>query len=144
MANMSLAKIMCLVCLGLIIQGCAHQSKSLYYWGQYEPMIYDMYLNPGKADLDTQILTLSELIEKAESYGKKVPPGIYAHLGMAHAQSGNIDAALDAFNAEKELYPESTVFLDGIINRSKLSSAVSTSSSSPRFIEQVDAQSQLP
>lgn len=105
--------------ISVLIQGCATQAN-LYYWGDYEHIIYDIYLNPGEADAQTQIYKLNQTIEVATNKGMKIPPGLFAHLGMVHAQIGNAALAKEALLQEKALYPESSTFVDGILTRSKL------------------------
>jgi hypothetical protein len=102
----------------LTATGCATRHDH-YYWGHYEPLLYDMYLRPGSADAPTQIDKLTADIEQANSLGKPVPPGVYAHLGFMYAIAGNIGKAEEAFNREKALYPESTVLLDGMMQRAR-------------------------
>ena len=118
--NITPSKHFALLVLILICQGCA-QKPDLYYWGSYEDLVYDIYLNPGEADVQTQIYKLNITIERAANQGKRVAPGIFAHLGMVHAQIGNADLAKEALLQEKALYPESSTFIDGILSRSNLS-----------------------
>jgi hypothetical protein len=106
----------------LLIQGCSTK-QDLYYWGEYQQVIQDIYLEPGKADVQTQIYKLNLTIERAENYGMKVPPGLFAHLGMVHAQIGNIELARESLLQEKALYPEASTFIDGILSRSNLGSS---------------------
>lgn len=98
--------------------GCATKQDH-YHWGQYESLIYAMYLHPGEADANTQIAKLSADIGEANSLGKPVPPGVYAHLGYMYAIAGQPDKAEDAFHQEKALYPESAVLLDGMMQRAR-------------------------
>jgi hypothetical protein len=98
--------------------GCATRHDH-YYWGHYEPLIYEMYLRPGSADAPTQIEKLTADIEQANSLGKPVPPGVYAQLGFMHAIAGNIARAESAFNMEKTNYPESAVLIDGMMQRAR-------------------------
>jgi len=107
-----------LVLAVLVITGCT-SSKSLYYWGSYEPILLDMYTAPGEADTLTQIEKLTNTIQRAQSQGMQVPPGLYAHLGMVYAQAGNPGLAIEAFNEEKNRYPESAHFIDGMLERAK-------------------------
>ncbi|MEC4678137.1 MAG: DUF4810 domain-containing protein, partial [Nitrospirota bacterium] len=79
----------------------------------------DMYFNPGKADTETQIVKLTEDIDKAYAAGKKVPPGLHAHLGYMYFLKGNTGSAHKAFEMEKTLFPESTTFINGILKRMK-------------------------
>ena len=97
------------------LNACA--SKDIYYWGRYEEFIYDMYVNPGKADPSTQVAKLTEDIDKARAAEKPVPPGVHAHLGFLYYQLGNLGSARQEFQTEKTLFPESTPFIDGILQR---------------------------
>jgi len=96
--------------------GCT-STKPLYYWGHYEDLVYDMYVHPGEADPATQVALLNEDIQKAESSNQPVAPGVHAHLGYMYYLQGDLDAAYAQFAAERELYPESAVFIDGMIDR---------------------------
>ena len=97
--------------------GCA--PKKMYYWGTYEDGIYSTYLKPGNISVPEEIQSLELQIEKASANGKSVPPGLHAHLGYLYATEGNQDAAVSHFEIEKIKFPESTVFIDGLIERMK-------------------------
>lgn len=97
------------------LSGCA--SPGLYYWGHYEDLIYDTYAKPGTADSGTQVAKLTEDIDKAHAEGKAVPPGVHAQLGYVYYQQGNLGGAEHEFQTEKQLFPESTVFIDGLLKR---------------------------
>ena len=100
--------------------GCAHlDQSSIFYWGDYEDMIYKMYAQPGSVNAQIQIQTLTRDIQQAANVNKKLAPGVYAHLGMMHAMQGNLLDALDALNMEKKLYPESSILIDGMIERAQ-------------------------
>ena len=87
----------------------------LYHWGHYEPLVYEMYAHPGKAEPAEQIDKLTADIATAQSKGHPVPPGVHAHLGYMYLQQGNAMAAREQFEIEKQLYPESTVFMDRLL-----------------------------
>lgn len=87
----------------------------LYRWGHYEGVLYDMYAHPGKADPATQIAKLSEDIQRAQDEGERVPPGVHAHLGYMYYLQGNAEAATRELRTEKELFPESAVFVDRLL-----------------------------
>ena len=78
-----------------------------------------MYLKPGNTSLTDQILQMEEQIEQADAEGKPVPPGLHAHLGYLYANDGDDEAAVIHFQREKEEFPESTDFIDGILQRIK-------------------------
>ena len=91
--------------------------RTLYYWGRYEDLVYDMYAKPGNADPGTQVAKLTEDIDKAHAEGKPVPPGVHAHLGYLYYQQGNLGGAQQEFQTEKTLFPESAAFIDGMLQR---------------------------
>lgn len=107
--------VLCLLTSGL--SGCATHSTSLYRWGEYENLIYSMYIEPGTADPRTQVNTLTADIQKAAAQGKAVPPGVHAHLGFMYALLGNTGLSQREFIEEKTLFPESAAFIDGMMNR---------------------------
>ena len=102
----------------VVLSGCA-TSKPMYYWGEYEDLVYSMYVEPGEADPGTQVIKLTEDIQKAHDSGLNVPPGVHAHLGYMQYLQGNTSLGLHEFEVEKELYPESAIFIDGLLERLK-------------------------
>ena len=113
----SLSRYAIIICL-CFISGCAaSSSKEIYYWGEYEQLIHDMYINPGQADAVMQVEKLTADIQKAESTGKQVPPGLYAHLAFMYAEQGKSEQAEAALLEEQKLYPESRIFIQGLIER---------------------------
>jgi hypothetical protein len=111
-----LALALALVALALC-EACAPRQGPVYRWGRYEDLVYDMYARPGKTDPGTQIAKLSEDIERAAAEGKLAPPGVHAHLAFLYYTQGQLDLAAAEFATEKQLFPESTVFVDGILAR---------------------------
>lgn len=100
----------------LFITGCV-SNNTQYYWGQYETVIYKNHIKPEEVPPITQIEILEADIAKANTSNKPVPPGVYAHLGLMYAAAGNKELAIASLNKEKELFPESTAFVDGLIER---------------------------
>jgi len=101
----------------LVISGCATQKPLIYRWGEYEQLVYEMYAAPGKAEPGAQVTKLSEDVERTLAEGKRVPPGVHAHLGYMYYIQGNEGAAINEFATEQKLFPESAVFIDGILKR---------------------------
>ena len=97
--------------------GCTQRTPQLYHWGSYERLLYDTHASPGKADPGTQVAKLTEDIGRAEGTGSHVPPGVHAHLGYLYYTQGQPDLAAEQFLIERELFPESAVFIDGIVAR---------------------------
>ena len=113
------ANLQWILCIALLIGGVCGctSSKPLYYWGDYEDLLYSGFVNPGEADPATQVIKLSQDIQIAQNNGQRVPPGIHAQLGYMLYVQGNGDAALQALQTEKALYPEAAVFIDRMILR---------------------------
>lgn len=107
-----------LIATALLLVGCVTNTDK-YYWGEYQELLYQMSVKPGVADPVLQIDKLTTDILQAEESGLPVPPGVYAHLGMMYAANGDIGQARESFNQEKALYPESSVLIDGMLERSK-------------------------
>jgi hypothetical protein len=103
---------------GMLI-GCAEPGPKppAYAWGNYESLLYDMYAKPGEATPEAQIEQLSASLEQGENSGRKAGPGVYAHLGYMQYLTGNLDAARSAFERERTLYPESAIFMDGLLKQ---------------------------
>ena len=110
------ARLVPLAIVAGLASGCAEKPQ-IYRWGVYEELIYAMYAEPGAADPDVQVVRLSEDIDRTHSEGKRVPPGVHAHLGYMYYLAGDADAALNEFATERALFPESEVFIDGIFAR---------------------------
>jgi|SRR5208283_2785263 len=99
-----------LTVIAVLLAGC--QSKSVYYWGHYEQLVYVTYAQPGKLPPDAQELKMEEDIQKATAANKPLPPGFHAYLGYLDYQMGKPDLARQEFEKEKVQFPESTVFMD--------------------------------
>jgi len=100
-----------------LLGGCAN--KEMYYWGQYESIVRQSYIEPGSMDVQTQVEKLTTDLQEAESSGKKIAPGIYAHLGVLYAEQGKYSQSKEALLQEKILFPESRVLIDGMLNRAE-------------------------
>lgn len=103
----------------LTMVGCAQKSQSLFYWGEYQDNIYAMYNGDGSVTPQEQIADIERDLLRAQEQGKRIAPGIQAHLGYMYLLEGNEGAGYQAFQREKQMYPESTVFIDGMIQRAQ-------------------------
>jgi hypothetical protein len=99
----------------LLFAGC-QGPKTVYCWGHYESVVYDQYAKPEKASPELLAAQLEEDLHKAASANKPVPPGFHAQLGYLYAQSGRTDLAREQYELEKQMYPESAVFMDRFLN----------------------------
>lgn len=108
-----------LVVLALAATSSCVSDKSLYSWGHYEDSVYRVCHGADTFDLAKDVQLLSQEIDRAHAEGRRVAPGIHAHLGYLYYVSGNTGAAIEHFIAEKQLYPESATFIDGMLARTK-------------------------
>jgi hypothetical protein len=103
-----------LLCLPLAACG---SSRSLYAWGEYEESVYAVCAEPDAIDVGREIERLVQLVKASAEAKVDVAPGVHAHLGYLYSLQGDLDSATAAFLSERELYPESTVFIDGLLAR---------------------------
>jgi hypothetical protein len=101
----------------LFLGGCVTPEPPLYRWGNYEQVIYRGYKNPGSSDPVTDAELLAEDMARTEAEGKQVPPGVRIHLGYLYFEQGRTDEARALFELEKQIFPESTVFVDRLLER---------------------------
>jgi hypothetical protein len=83
--------------------------------------VYEVCRGAGTLDLTKDVQLLSQEVDRASAEGRRVAPGIHAHLGYLYYMAGNSGAAVAQFNAEKAAYPESATFIDGMLTRMKAS-----------------------
>jgi len=110
-----------LLSIGLIVftlSGCNGQPKPLYTYGDYS----ESYYNSKKYVSKESALKLQKSIEYAienadKSRSKRVAPGMYANLGYMYLLDGESAKAIESFNKEKIIYPESTRFMDRMIHK---------------------------
>ncbi len=102
----------------LILAGC-QANRPLYYWGSYENLAYLGYSKPEKATLDVQLEKLEQDVAKAAASTSGAHPGLHAQLGYVYFQLGRIEDAVKQFEVEKQLFPESNVFMDRMIAKAQ-------------------------
>lgn len=100
----------------LFLTACA-TTPPLYSWGQYEEIVYSGYKNPGSSDPVTDGDLLAADIERTESAGLRVAPGVRLHLGYLLYSQGRDAEARNMFEMERQMFPESAVFVDGLLSR---------------------------
>lgn len=98
--------------LATALTGCA--TKGLYSWGGYDAALYGSYSDPTTVTANMQ--KLDAHIQKLELNKQKVPPGLYADLGMLQLQAGERQKAQANFSKERAAWPESAVLMDALIN----------------------------
>jgi hypothetical protein len=105
----------CACVLVVFLAGCASSApRSLYHWGSYEEQVH-AYLKGGSRE--AQIVMLERDLQKIGAGDGIAPPGFYAHLGLLYAETGNDAKAIEFFTAEKRRFPESTAFMDFLLDK---------------------------
>lgn len=99
------------------LSGC-QSTKPLYHYGSYQTNVYEHFKNEDST-VPEQIEALEKTIRETNRNKLQVGPGIYAHLGFLYLQSGQRDTGLGYLQKEKQLYPESTQFIDFLLKNAK-------------------------
>ena len=104
----------------LLLSGCATMSisQSGLYWGNYSHTLYEMKKNPGTDTRAKHIAEINDIIRKSNEKSLRVPPGVYAELGMYTLEDGNQNKANEYFNLELGTYPESKAMINQILKKS--------------------------
>lgn len=98
------------IALATLLVGCK-TVEPLFYHGNHNENVYN-YFKADEVTLEEQIQSMNELLASANEAGKMVAPGIHAHLAMLYFEVGNSSDGIKHFEAEKQLYPESTQYID--------------------------------
>lgn len=112
-----------LAAAAVIFCGCGGGTRNqIYYWdGSYTDSTYQYLKQEG--DVGEQIEALEKSIQKAYEKGRKVPPGLYSHLGLLYLNAGNGARARENFEKEAQAFPESKPFLTFVTNPAALKKA---------------------
>jgi hypothetical protein len=113
MINLYKKKSALIAALVIFIAGCATPNTG-YYWENYSGTLYNYKKNPDDKTMDKHMAMLQKIINKNESKGARVPPGIHAELGYLFAKKGEKALAAAQFQKEMTVYPESKNFIERI------------------------------
>lgn len=103
--------------ISLSLVGCASAPKPLYSWGEFPQQTYLSLSFPEKAMPQDQVLKLEKDVEKAKAKNFAVPPGLYAHLGLQYLNMNDAPRAIQYFELERQIYPESAVLMDRLLKK---------------------------
>ena len=101
-----------LLAIVLAISACAPTSR--FEWGAYEGTLYAYSKKPENRD--AYRASLVSAIQRGEATNR-VAPGLNAELGYIFMEDGQAAEAIQYFETEKRLFPESARFMDGVITR---------------------------
>jgi hypothetical protein len=105
--------------LGLMfLAGCVTRHPDHYTWGNYDGSLYTYYKNPENSAAYME--SLSKIVAEAETSKKTLAPGLYAEYGYMLLQQKKTDEAIVYFNKEKQTWPESGYFMDGMIKNAEV------------------------
>ncbi|MCA8101161.1 DUF4810 domain-containing protein [Burkholderia contaminans] len=99
----------------LLLAGCASSTPPLYQWTGYQPQVYEYF--KGQKSPQEQIDALEKALQEIRGKGHTPPPGFHAHLGMLYASVGNEQQAEQELRAEKQLFPESSTYMDFLLKK---------------------------
>ncbi|EIJ73074.1 DUF4810 domain-containing protein [Haemophilus haemolyticus] len=114
-------KLKLFICLSAVavVTACSSGSKpnTLYTWNgdTYPTSVYQYLTQDG--DPQEQLQKLEEIAQLDS--GKKVPPGLYAQIGLLYGQLGNAGKMAEAYQKEMTLFPESTQYINFLLNKGK-------------------------
>lgn len=97
-----------------LLGGCATVSQSNLYWGKYSNTLYQTKKNPGEESYKAHQNELLSIVEKSKEKNLKVPPGVYAELGLYAMDHGDSNAADNYFRLEQETYPEAGTLMKAV------------------------------
>lgn len=109
-------KFLLLGCATFLLISCT-SSKKLYDWKNYESASYQYYKKQTPEASLELMKTYETMIKNPKGTRKTIAPGIYAEYGYFLLQNGKKEEGIAMLKKEKELYPESSAFMDRLINR---------------------------
>lgn len=100
----------------LLLSGCAAPTTPpLYQWNGYQPQVYEYF--KGQKSPQEQIDALEKALQEIRAQGKTPPTGFHAHLGMLYSSVDKEQQAGRELEAEKQLFPESTTYMDFLMKK---------------------------
>ncbi len=104
-------------CWCLFLAGCV--PKQTYYMGDYSETLYILEKDKNEEALLRHRQELETIISESGTRDLPVPPGIYAELGYLRLKENKAKEAIQLFQMESQLYPESKPFMERLIQNAK-------------------------
>lgn len=105
-----------LLSMAIFLGGCVATSKPLYQWDSYQTQLHEHFKG---ASPEAQIAALEAQLQRSQTSGATVPPGVHAHLALQYSKVGRTDLMVQQLEAEKALFPESQTFIDRLLAQSR-------------------------
>ena len=96
----------------LLLSACV--STRLYGWGSYEQDLFTYYEEPVTQEI--LITELEDNLHRQEVKGNKPAPGLYAELGTLYLEKNDTARAIEFYQKEYEIWPESRPLMQTLIN----------------------------
>ncbi|MCF0177429.1 MAG: DUF4810 domain-containing protein [Bacteroidales bacterium] len=103
----------------LLLSACGSSRKQLYSWYDYQDSSYKYTKEPTDENEAKLIKTYEKMIAEPKGSRKQVPPGMCAEIGYLYFTKGQKEKAVQFFEKEIELYPESALFIKRILDSVK-------------------------
>lgn len=98
--------------------GTTEKVKKPYEWDNYTMATYNYVKVPNDETLQSLLATYQRIMDGQNSenvYRNTVPPGVCADYGYMLILAGKTDEGKALLLKEKELYPESAVFIERVL-----------------------------
>ncbi len=122
-------KLVCCVILVFLLSGCA--PKQIYFLGDYSETLYGHEKDPSEETFLLHKQGLEHIITESETRALPIPPGICAELGYIYLKMNDSKRAIALFSREKQIFPESTVLMDRLIQKATAEEQPETSEEPP-------------
>lgn len=96
-----------------LLIGCS-SIRPLYYWGNYEPVVYSHYSDKNSPTQEIEKLRKDERDAREENL--PLNPGYHSYLGYLYYQVGNFSMANQEFAKEKKMFPESEKLMNRFLD----------------------------
>ena len=100
-------------------RGKGHE-ETMYNWDNYSSTTFKYVKNGDESEESVQDLInvyRTIMSNQAGTYRGTIPPGVCADYGYLLVRSGKIEEGKELLLKEKELYPESSKFIDSIVKK---------------------------
>ena len=112
----ALSSMLSAVLIFLFMSGCTTAPKNLYNWGNYQGELYARF--KATSSPDKQIQGMEKTLQNLKS-NLPIAPGFHAHLGLLYGEVGRRNEMCEQFMLEKQLFPESTAFMDFLLSKAE-------------------------
>jgi hypothetical protein len=103
-----------IIILVVLISSCSSR-KALYSWENYDATSYNYIKNRDDKAYNKLVETYTKIIERQRGTRACVPPGLYADYGFILIQTNKEEEGKEMLKKEINLYPESKIFVDKIL-----------------------------